>query len=463
MNFKTNVANFKLLLNKIIQVVPNYSIDDVSKNILLKSTNVDQQGKLDVYYSNETSITLKASIQVETIEEGQIVINVKKLQALINEKYDKLPMEFIVDNHSDDDSITIITGNEKLVLDASLEEFHLTDKVTEILNIDNKLTQYKNFQQLQESIDLTKQVLFKNDTINNLLNSTMFAIAKEDVYDVISEGLLFQSKGEFINVVAMSSKEGVRVARATCFQNDKFPYPRDIDFILPTTTAEFLRANNHDVLMSIFQNSDNYKVNYLRFDNVTQVPEIVEFVLVSTTIDGSYPNYEPLVPTNTTMVNYISLEKFINALKQINPIINADKDESSKWVVLNVFENPDNQSVLEVWTRNGKSEQIKCTFNVNLVSTGPEEEYKNNYITSFNSKMLMEIIDKLKATAISNTPETELSLHFSDPNNTFVFKLSTDQKDSLAISLKPLPIDSEASFKTKNIRDFVKTVIEKDL
>ena len=263
MNFKTNVANFKLLLNKIIQVVPNYSIDDVSKNILLKSTNVDQQGKLDVYYSNETSITLKASIQVETIEEGQIVINVKKLQALINEKYDKLPMEFIVDNHSDDDSITIITGNEKLVLDASLEEFHLTDKVTEILNIDNKLTQYKNFQQLQESIDLTKQVLFKNDTINNLLNSTMFAIAKEDVYDVISEGLLFQSKGEFINVVAMSSKEGVRVARATCFQNDKFPYPRDIDFILPTTTAEFLRANNHDVLMSIFQNSDHDKVNYL--------------------------------------------------------------------------------------------------------------------------------------------------------------------------------------------------------
>lgn len=206
------------------------------------------------------------------------------------------------------------------------------------------------------------------------ISKTLVAVALDESRPVLS-GIYFKAKGNTLKMVATDS---YRLAEQSITLNNKIESPAggEISFIIPAKTmAEISRI--------LVDSSETISI----FPGENQVEfQIGETILVSRLIEGTFPDYEQIIPKNIKTTVIVKASIFSNAIKMASLFAR----ESANNIKLKIA-NPNKISVIAVSPHLGdnisdvtgevKGEEIEVAFNAKFVAD------VLNVITSENVKL----------------------------------------------------------------------------
>jgi DNA polymerase-3 subunit beta len=146
------------------------------------------------------------------------------------------------------------------------------------------------------------------------LKKTSYAISSDETRYVLN-GILFSFKE---NKLTMVATDGRRLALVDI--EVEFPRSHEVDIIIPTkcvTELARLVGDEGEVKMKVGQNQVAFEVN--------------DTLLVSKLIEGNYPNYRQVIPTEARERVTLERELFHNAVHRVS-LLASDKSNSVKLV-----------------------------------------------------------------------------------------------------------------------------------
>ena len=146
------------------------------------------------------------------------------------------------------------------------------------------------------------------------LKKTSYAISSDETRYVLN-GILFSFKE---NKLTMVATDGRRLALVDI--EVEFPRSHEVDIIIPTkcvTELARLVGDEGEIKMKVGQNQVAFEVN--------------ETLLISKLIEGNYPNYRQVIPTEARERITLERELFHNAVHRVS-LLASDKSNSVKLV-----------------------------------------------------------------------------------------------------------------------------------
>jgi len=146
------------------------------------------------------------------------------------------------------------------------------------------------------------------------LKKTSYAISSDETRYVLN-GILFSFKE---NKLTMVATDGRRLALVDI--EVEFPRSHEVDIIIPTkcvTELARLVGDEGEVKMKVGQNQVAFEVN--------------DTLLVSKLIEGNYPNYRQVIPSEARERVTLERELFHNAVHRVS-LLASDKSNSVKLV-----------------------------------------------------------------------------------------------------------------------------------
>ncbi len=144
------------------------------------------------------------------------------------------------------------------------------------------------------------------DKLNQMISKTIIGTAKDSARYVF-RGILFEKKGDILNLVATDSHI---LAKATSkIENNT---DGEIRVVVPRKILEELMKINY---------SGNVKISYSK-QNIKFELDDVE--LVSRLIDAKYPKYEKVIPTINDKTAVIKKENLLDTFRRISAFIKSD-------------------------------------------------------------------------------------------------------------------------------------------
>lgn len=147
----------------------------------------------------------------------------------------------------------------------------------------------------------TNRLEFNSSMFVNAFNKTLFATGNDELRPVMS-GVLCEIKEDNITFVATDAHKLVRYRRAD---------------VHPGITASFIlpkKPLNH--LKNIMPDDDEVSV-HLEFNDTNAVLEFDDIKLTCRLIDGKYPNYEAVIPTQNPFKLLADRRLLLNALRRV--------------------------------------------------------------------------------------------------------------------------------------------------
>jgi DNA polymerase-3 subunit beta len=297
----------------------------------------------------ETTMTVGVAL-TNTDEEGSIAIPAKFLLDIMK-TFPELPVNFNID--PDSFHIEISAGEGKYKLSG-----YNADEFPRIPVIENASSFEMN------SVSLA-----------NAITKTIFATGNDELRPVMA-GVYCQLAESDITFVATDAHKLVRYRR-----NDIAP-GEVASFILPKKPLNQLKniLGTIDASVKIEYNEVNA---FFSFENVN---------LICRLIDGKYPNYEAVIPSNNSKKLSISRSQLLNALKRISIFAN----QSTRQIRFSVAGQELNLSAEDADLANEGKERMSCTFEGEDIEIG------------FNSKFLIEMLVNMEC--------DEVILEMSAPN-----------------------------------------------
>ena len=310
-----------------LPILSNILIEADNSNITLSSTDMD--------------ISIVDKISCKVLEEGSTTINSQIF-------YD------IVRKIDDSDEIEVISNNGKiLTVRASGSRFSLTCLPKEEFPIIDQSNE-------GNTIKINSQVLYK------LIEKTKFAISNEETRYFLN--------GLYFNIQNQSNKSSVTLVGTDGHRLAKFSHSleQNIDqvngVIIPKKTinelSKLLSDLDKDIDVSI---SSNKIIFYI--ENI---------IFISKLIDGSFPDYNRVIPTDNKNILEVNRNKLLSAVDRVSTIAN----EKSPVIKFNLLKNIINLNTIN-------TENSTATEDLKLDYNGDEFEI------GFNSKYIMDIINNL--------------------------------------------------------------------
>ena len=150
--------------------------------------------------------------------------------------------------------------------------------------------------------------------LRDALKKTSYAISTDETRYVLN-GILFSFKD---NKLTMVATDGRRLALVDI--EVEFPRSQEVDIIVPTkcvTELARLLGEEGDVRMSVSENQIAFEVSGT--------------LLVSKLIEGNYPNYRQVIPSDAKERITLEREQFLNAVHRVS-LLASDKSNSVKLV-----------------------------------------------------------------------------------------------------------------------------------
>ena len=157
-----------------------------------------------------------------------------------------------------------------------------------------------------------KVVTIRQKDLRDGLRKTSYAISTDETRYVLN-GLLFSFKDNKLTLVAT---DGRRLAMVDI--ELEFPRSHETDIIVPTkavTEVQRLLTDDGDVKLSMGSGQIAFDLN--------------KTLLVSKLIEGNYPNYRQVIPTETKERVTLERETFLNSLRRVS-LLASDKSNSIK-------------------------------------------------------------------------------------------------------------------------------------
>jgi DNA polymerase-3 subunit beta len=207
------------------------------------------------------------------------------------------------------------------------------------------------------------------------INRTLFATAEDELRPVMN-GILFDITEENIVFVASDGHKLVRFKNLSAQGNSVN------SFILPKKPANLLKSilpkETGEVAVS--------------FDSNTVCVNLGQTTIISRLIEGRYPNYNGVIPTNNPYKLTIDRLLLLNALKRVSVFANP----TSNLVKLDIRENGIEISAKDYDYSTSAEEQVACVYEGEPLSIG------------FRGGFLIEMLN--------NIPSSEITLELADPS-----------------------------------------------
>lgn len=235
---------------------------------------------------------------------------------------------------------------------------------------------------------------FSAQQLREMIRKTSFAISPDETRQALN-GLLLESEDNHVNLVGTDGHRLAYVKRPLLKVNagkvDKAGY------LLPRKLlTELMKLVESDDAVFAFSVKDNQ----LAFIQGQQV-------LVSRKIDGKFPNYRQVIPSDNKLQVTINTEALIHALKRVALLA----DEKSKMVRFDIKKGL--MTLVSEGTELGNaSEELEVQYNGEAVSIG------------LNARYILDVL--------SVVDEPEVVMNLKDENHSCLLTVNED-KDYLAI------------------------------
>ena len=362
-------------LQAISRVISNKNTLPILDNLLFQLS--DNELKIT---ASDLETTLITTIALENVtDEGSIAIPARILTDIFKEFPDQ-PLTFDINTESF--GVVITTENGKYnVVGQNGEDFPQLP----VIKDDQKT-----------SIQLPVDVLLSGIT------KTLFATADDELRPVMN-GIYIELSPDNMTFVASDAHKLVRYRR-TDVKADQ-----ESTFILPKKPASLLKA--------ILPREENDVM--LEFDDKNAFFTLSNYKLVSRLVEGNYPSYNSVIPTNNPNKLTIDRLEMYNALKRVALFSN----QASNLVKLDLKGNQLNVSAQDIDFSISANERLNCQYEGDDMEIG------------FKSSFLIEIL--------SNIASTDVLVELSDPSRAgilFPVEKENDDEDVLML-LMPMMIN----------------------
>lgn len=362
---KTELLNRLQIVSKII---PSKCTTPIMENVLMDI----QDGTINLSATSHEGRINTTITGILTDENISICIEPK----LIIEALKTLPEQPITISISESLSITIqYQGGKFEMMGISAEEF----------------PKERDFAEAKELVLSSKLML-------NGIEKTIFCSATDELRPIMTSVYFDIVPGQ-INFV---SSDGHKLA---LLEIPMESMTDTINFALPLKMAQIIRGT--------FKPSDE-SVKIFLSRNSARFEYGAESIVV-TLVEGRYPNYRSVIPTNNDKLLSIGASDLKGALKRVSVFSN----QSTSLVKLDLKDNNLKLFAQDIDYSTAAEELIACEYLMPPIVIG----FKGHFLTEL----------------ISAIPTTEMQMSFSDPSRaTLITPIDTESKDKLTYLLMPM-------------------------
>ncbi|MDR2835484.1 MAG: DNA polymerase III subunit beta [Bacteroidales bacterium] len=264
--------------------ISNKIISSKSSISILGCYKFEVKGETLTITSSDLDNTLIITLQLgEAGEEGVFALNSQQLSELVKEIPEQ-PITFDVD------------------FDSSLVKIYSSNGEFQINLIDAE--EYPQTPTLKE--EKTTSISINSDIFVNGINNTLFATSKDDMRPIMT-GILIELEESGINFVATDSHKLAKYHNSSVsFESEK------AKFVLSQKAAENLK--------SIIKKTDDHII--LEFDEKNAIISLENIKYICRFIEGAFPDYNQVIPTNITNVLIVDNHDLQTAVKSAGLMTN---------------------------------------------------------------------------------------------------------------------------------------------
>ena len=351
---KFNVSSSELLsaLQSISKVI-------ASKNTLpiLDSFLFNLEGEKLTITASDVETRLVTSIEVINPEgSGLFAIDAKRLLDPMKELPEQ-PLGFDIS----DDNMTVNVNYEN-------GRFNLPGQKGDAY------PQQKPIKEGAISLTLESQILL------NGISRALFATADDELRPVMN-GIYFDIYPENLTFVASDGHKLVRLRNLSLQSNDR------ANFILPKKPANMLKG-------LLAKNADSVIVT---FDENNAYVKTPSFEMICRLIEGRYPNYDAVIPTDNPNIVTIDRLSFLTTLKRVSVFSN----QSSGLIKIQLFENEMVVSAQDIDFSTSGEEKIICQYFAAPLSIGFKASFLIDILANMSSEnVVFQLADPSRAGVI---------------------------------------------------------------
>ena len=346
MKISTSKKELQKALQKLSKATPTRSTLPILSCILITATN-----KKTTLISTDLELTVNIEISVSIEEEGSAAIPLKQLYDITNE-LPETRITIIVDSKN---KIEIKTNSGSYdLMGKQKEEFPATPKV-----------------------DDTKKISISGGVFRKIINSTLFAVSKDDLKPSLT-GVLFRFNTNGLTAVATDGHRLVKTNNKE-YKVDNFSG----DIVVPKKFLSYLSLylSEEDILLSI---GETHMTATIKQDTI-----------ISRTISEVFPDYESVIPTDNKKTLKVDKNTVLGAIRRVSIFSNKSTHQVafniSKDKILIHTEDPESSSRAK--------EEIIGSYEGEALTIGYNGEYLKDIINHISGD---EVVIKLN-TPISAT------------------------------------------------------------
>ncbi len=341
-------------------------------NVLLEAK--DQRFE---FVATDLDMGIRLSVPAEVVGKGSITINARKLSDICRE----LP-DAVVDLETDD--------NQKLSIICQKSQFKVHGLPKDDFPILPEVKKDKTFK-------------VKASLLQEMIRKTSFAVSTDETRYILN-GVLFQIDGGKVRMVATDGHRLAYIQKKMEGKNDE-----KSSLIIPTKALNEVSKVISDALKTKEKEEEKENETVVEISSTeNQVKFVIAGVeIVSRLIEGQFPNYEQVIPKESTKKLEISTSEFSAATKRVS-ILASEKSNSVRY----------------------KFSKGKVVISANTPDMGEAKEdfeipYNDEEMQiAFNSKYVLDVL--------KNIGTENMFLELTQPLNPGVFK-PTNEADYLCV------------------------------
>ena len=302
--------------------------------------------------ASDLETTMSATLEIDSTSQGSVAVPAKLLLDILK-TFPEQPLTFTVEENS---TIEISSNSGKYAIAyAPGAEFPKS------VNLDEPST-----------------TLIPADVLATAISKTIFAAGNDDLRPVMS-GVFFQFSPEGLIFVATDAHKLVKYARTDVKASEV------ADFIMPKKPLNILKSilGATDSEVKIDYNDSNATFS---FDS---------YVLTCRLIDGKYPNYEAVIPTENPVQVTFNCNELVNAINAVK----VASSNSVKKVTFNIDERGCVVSAEDIDESMYMEQMVNCN-------------HKDAFAIAFNYVFLLE--------TLKNCLPHDVTFEMSQPNRAMV-------------------------------------------
>ncbi len=327
----------------------------------------------------ESTLITKMTLE-NTSESGSIAVPARILTDTLKE-FPEQPLTFEIDN----DKLSVVINSEN-------------GKFTVVGQNAGDFPQMPSIKQDQKAtIEVPAEVLYSG------INKTLFATADDELRPVMN-GVYIELASDNLTFVASDAHKLVRYKRADAKADT------DSSFILPKKPASLLK--------NVLPKEENPVT--IEFDDKNAFFSMTEYKLVCRLVEGNYPSYNSVIPTDNPNKLSIDRVEFYNTLKRVS----VSSNQASNLVKLALTGNQITVSAQDIDFSISAYERLNCQYEGEDMEIG------------FKSTFLIEIL--------SNLSSTDVIVELSDPTRAGIMlpAVSENESEDVLMLLMPMMINA---------------------